>query len=57
MSSADAGDEITFRVTTQEGQLILEALGALRFSLVYQLIGKLQGQAQAQLGDAPEDDS
>ena len=52
MSRPDAPprDEVTFRVTAEEASLILEALGSLRFSLVYQLIGKLQTQARDQLG-------
>jgi hypothetical protein len=48
--AGDSGD-VTFQVTHEEAGLILEALGAMRFSLVYRLIGKLQAQAQQQLGN------
>jgi hypothetical protein len=42
-------DDLTFRVTPSEAETILEALGNLRFSVVYRLIGKLQNQAAEQL--------
>ena len=47
---AQGDGEIVLRVTPEEAQLVLEALGGLRFSLVYQLIGKIQAQARDQLG-------
>jgi hypothetical protein len=45
-------DDLTFRVTPSEAETILEALGNLRFSAVYRLIGKLQNQAAEQLAAA-----
>ncbi len=45
--------EIEFKVTIDEANLILEALGNLPFAKVYALVGKLQTQASAQL-DQPE---
>jgi len=41
--------EITLTITTDETNLILEALGNLPFVKVYALIGKIQNQASAQL--------
>ena len=43
--------EITLKVTTDEANLILEALGNLPFVRVYALIGRIQQQAAAQLGN------
>ncbi|HBL14407.1 MAG TPA: hypothetical protein DD379_24070 [Cyanobacteria bacterium UBA11162] len=41
--------EISIRLTLGEVNQILEALGALPYRQVYQLIGKIQGQGEAQL--------
>ncbi len=43
--------EITLHMTTDEVNLILEALGNLPFVKVYTLIGKIQEQARQQLND------
>ena len=43
--------EITLKVNTDEANLILEALGNLPFVRVYALIGRIQQQAAAQLGN------
>ena len=45
-------DEIQLRLTTDEANILLEALGALPFVKVYTLIGKIQSQASAQLAAA-----
>lgn len=45
--------EITFTLTIDEANLILEGVGSLPFSRVYQLVAKLQKQAGSQLnGDS-----
>ena len=45
--------EITFTVTINEANVILEGIGLLPFTKVYQLVGKLQEQARRQFdGDA-----
>ena len=41
--------EINLTLTTEEGNLILEALGELPFVKVYSLIGKIKEQADKQL--------
>ena len=41
--------EIQLSVTIDEANLILEALGNLPFTKVYELIGKIQEQASEQL--------
>ncbi len=41
--------EITLTMTTDETNLLLEALGNLPFVKVYALIGKIQNQAATQL--------
>jgi hypothetical protein len=41
--------EVTFTVTIDEANLILEGVGLLPFAKVYQLVGKLQEQARRQL--------
>ena len=46
-----ATQEITLKVNTDEANLILEALGNLPFVRVYALIGRIQQQAAAQLGN------
>lgn len=43
--------EITLTITIDEANLILEALGSQPFNKVYSLIGKIQAQAAAQLGE------
>ena len=45
-------DEIQLKLTTDEANILLEALGALPFVKVYALIGKIQSQASAQLATA-----
>lgn len=47
-----SNDEINLRITTDEVNLILEALGNLPFVKVYTLIGRIQSQAAAQLQGA-----
>lgn len=42
--------DITLKMTTEDINLLLEALGNLPFVKVYNLIGKIQAQASAQLG-------
>ncbi len=46
-----ATQEITLKVNTDQANLILEALGNLPFVRVYALIGRIQQQAAAQLGN------
>ena len=41
--------EIDIKLTTEEINIIMEALGNLPFVKVYQIIGKIQEQAGAQL--------
>jgi hypothetical protein len=43
--------EINLKLTIDEANLILEALGNLPFARVYALIGKIQQQASQQLND------
>jgi hypothetical protein len=45
--------EIQITVTLEEANLLLEALGQLPFVRVYQLIAKIQQQAQTQFRDEP----
>jgi hypothetical protein len=42
--------EIALQLSTDDINLILEALGSLPFVKVYALIGKIQQQASGQLG-------
>ena len=42
-------ETVTFTVTLNEANLIFKALGALPFREVYELIGKLNEQANEQL--------
>jgi len=44
--------DITLYLTTDEANLILEALGNLPFVKVYTLIGKIQEQARQQLSES-----
>ena len=46
--------EITLKITIDEANLILDSLGMQPFNKVYQLIGKIQSQAAAQLGENDE---
>ena len=49
--------DVTFTVTIDEANLILEGVGLLPFAKVYLLVGKLQEQAKQQLnGDAQSTD-
>lgn len=41
--------ELTFKLTIDEANLILEALGTMPFKTVFALIGKIQTQAGEQL--------
>ena len=45
-------DEIHLKLTTEEANILLEALGNLPFIKVYALIGKIQSQAAAQVATA-----
>jgi hypothetical protein len=42
---------VTLELSLDEANLVLEALGALPFVRVYALIGKIQQQAQRQVGE------
>lgn len=46
-------ESIQLQLSVDEVNAILEALGALPFSRVYQLIGRIQEQARAQLAPPP----
>jgi hypothetical protein len=50
----DGEPELTFRLTPTEAELVLEALGAMRYSTVYRLIAKMQVQARSQVDEASE---
>nr|VFK36495.1 MAG: hypothetical protein BECKSD772F_GA0070984_100230 [Candidatus Kentron sp. SD]VFK39177.1 MAG: hypothetical protein BECKSD772E_GA0070983_100230 [Candidatus Kentron sp. SD]VFK77815.1 MAG: hypothetical protein BECKSD772D_GA0070982_100229 [Candidatus Kentron sp. SD] len=56
-------NEIKLEITTEEANVILEALGNMPFAKVYALVGKIQEQARMQLGgsggqeDAPTDEN
>lgn len=43
-------EKINLRLTIEETNMVLEALGNLPFSRVYNLIGKIQEQAEQQIG-------
>lgn len=45
--------EITLTLTVEETNQILDALGQQPFKEVFNLIGKIQNQAAAQLSDLP----
>lgn len=47
--------DLELRVTVDEANLILEALGGMPFKQVYALVGKIQEQASHQLGRSVED--
>lgn len=44
---------MSLQLSVDEANLLLEALGQMPFTRVYELIGKIQQQAQAQLAGAP----
>jgi hypothetical protein len=44
----DPTAELDFRLTVAEAEVVLEALGSMRYSTVYRLIAKLQTQARDQ---------
>lgn len=46
--------DLEFKLTLEETNLILEALGQMPFVRVHQLIAKLQQQARAQLPAPPD---
>ena len=45
--------DIRLDITVDEANVILEALGERPFATVFELVAKIQAQAQAQLGDQP----
>ena len=47
-------DELSFSISVADTNLILEALGQLPFARVFELIGKIQRQARAQLAPPSE---
>jgi hypothetical protein len=47
--------EVTFTVTLEEANLIFKALGKQPFEAVYELIGKLNDQANVQLKPSKEE--
>jgi hypothetical protein len=47
--------KVTFQVSLQEANLIFQALGKLPFENVYELIGKLNDQANEQLRPSKEE--
>jgi hypothetical protein len=49
--------EITLTLSVAETNLILEALGQMPYVRVYELIAKMQQQAQAQLSAQPDSDT
>jgi hypothetical protein len=49
--------EINLTLSVAETNLILEALGQMPYVRVYELIAKMQQQAQAQLSAQPESDT
>lgn len=42
---------VTLELTLEEANLVLEALGAMPYVRVYELVAKIQTQAQSQLHD------
>lgn len=49
MQNTNKNTEVELNLTLEETNLILKALGKLPFELVYELIGKINHQANAQL--------
>lgn len=49
--------ELTLKITFDEANLILDALGDKPFNTVFKLITKIQQQAAAQLSEAGETES
>lgn len=43
--------ELTFKLTIEEANLVLEGLGTMPFKTVFALIGKIQNQAADQLNE------
>lgn len=43
--------ELTFKLTIDEANLVLEALGTMPFKTVFALVGKIQTQAGEQLNE------
>jgi len=43
--------ELNLKITLEEANLILEALGNMPFTRVYTLISKIQSQAEEQIND------
>lgn len=50
----DDAKPVSLSLTLAETNLILEALGNLPFVRVFQLIGKLQQQAESQVSGGPQ---
>ncbi len=50
---AAAAAEIHLRLNLDEVNLLLEAVGALPFARVYNLVARIQSQAAAQIPSAP----
>ncbi|MCA2709847.1 MAG: hypothetical protein IM473_04565 [Microcystis sp. M015S2] len=50
-------EEISLRLTLGEVNQVLEALGTMPYRQVYQLIGKIQRQGEAQLQQPESTDS
>jgi hypothetical protein len=48
-------EEIKLQLTIDETNLILDALGQMPYARVFQLINKIQHQAQAQLSQSEPD--
>ena len=42
--------ELTLVLTVEEANIVLDSLGNMPFRSVYQLVGKIQAQAEEQLG-------
>lgn len=48
-----AQEDIVLKLTPAEINLVLEGIGNLPFVKVYALVGKIQAQASAQIGQEP----
>jgi dihydroxyacetone kinase len=48
-------EKLNFTFTTEEINVVMNALGAQPYTQVFQLINNIQNQAQAQLTTAPVD--
>jgi hypothetical protein len=51
MPEEEGMQEVTWKVTVAEANLILEGIGTLPFARIYHLVAKLQRQASEQLQD------